>query len=133
MNSVVHFEVPVSNPEQNAFYRDAFGWQIQTVPMGAGDGGTYTIASTTETDQTTQLPKQPGAINGGLIKRDDKFTAPILTVGVDDVDEAVQKVEAAGGKESGPRATIAGVGEYTYVTDPDGNLIGLWRDLQPQA
>jgi uncharacterized protein len=132
MNSVVHFEVPVSNPEQNTFYREAFGWEIQTVPMGE-EGGTYTSATTAETDQTTQLPKKPGAINGGLIPRDDRFNGPVLTVGVEDIDEAIKKVEAAGGKDAGPRGTIEGVGEYNYVTDPDGNLVGLWRDFQAQG
>ena len=33
-------------------------------------GGEYTSLSTTPTDESTQMPVDPGAINGGMMQRD---------------------------------------------------------------
>jgi uncharacterized protein len=125
VDHVVHFEIPVSDIDQAVkFYEQAFGWQISQDQMP--DGSTYTSAVTTPVDEQQQ-PQKPGAINGALIERNDTFTAPVVTVDVDSVEDAISKVESAGGKALLPKASIPGMGEYAYVTDPSGNVVGLWR------
>lgn len=127
MNSIVHFEIPSDDMEKSKeFYSKAFGWNIRTDKMP--DGSDYNSAETAPTGEDL-LPKEPGAINGALIKRDDKLKTPVITVDVDSVEEAIEKVEKAGGKVVIPKATMEGVGEYAYIADPAGNIIGLWHNL----
>ena len=127
MNSIVHFEIPSDDVnESKKFYADAFGWEIREDKMP--DGSPYLSAVTAPMDENW-MPKKPGAINGALIKRDDKLKSPVVTVSVESVEEAIKKVEKAGGKVVVPMATLEGMGEYAYVSDPAGNVIGLWRNL----
>lgn len=127
MNKVVHFEIPVDNIERaKKFYSEIFGWRLQDWPMG--NGAVYTGATTTEVDPNTHVPKEPGAINGGIVKRDQYSKTPQVTVLVDSVDEYIKKVESAGGKTVKPKTDVGGMGFYAYVQDCEGNLLGLWED-----
>lgn len=127
MNSIVHFEIPSDDLEKSKeFYAKAFDWNIREDKMP--DGSAYVSAETAPTGEDL-LPKEPGAINGALIKRDDKLKSPVITVDVESINEVIEKVEKAGGKVVIPKATMEGVGEYAYVADPAGNVIGLWRNL----
>lgn len=127
MNSIVHFEIPVDDmAEAKAFYKAAFDWQVRTDKMP--DGSEYNSAITAPSGDDF-LPKERGAINGALIKRDDNLKTPVITVTVESVEKAIEKVKEAGGKVVIPMATMEGMGEYAYVADPAGNVIGLWRNL----
>lgn len=127
MNSIVHFEIPVDDEETaKKFYSEVFGWQVRTDEMPGG--GSYTSAITTPVDDD-QMPIKPGAINGALIPRDEKLRHPVVTVEVDSIDDAIAKVVKAGGSELMGKATIPGMGEYAYVRDPAGNVIGLWHTI----
>jgi predicted enzyme related to lactoylglutathione lyase len=134
MDRVSHFEIPTADKARSkAFYTDVFGWQIADVPVEMDGGtGTYTSAMTVPVDQT-MMPTEPGAINGALIAREGRFTAPVLTVTVESIDGSLKKVTAAGGKVVEGKRTITNMGHYAYVTDPDGNVIGLWQDLPRQG
>lgn len=67
MGRVVHFEIPADDLDRaRAFYGSVFGGQLQTMPMPEGE---YTIAMTTTVDELTQVPTEPGAINGGMVQR----------------------------------------------------------------
>ena len=129
MQKVVHFEIPADNIERaKKFYGDIFGWQLQDWPLQ--DGSVYTGARTVEVDETTFIPKEPGAINCGIVKRDEYVKTPQVTVNVPSIDECVQKVIAAGGKVIKDRQEIEGAGYYAYVADSEGNLLGLWEDIK---
>ena len=81
MPKVVHFEIPADDVERaKAFYGSVFGWQLQTMPMGESD---YTIVMTTPVDEQSQLPTEPGAINGGMMARSERTPSPVITVDVD--------------------------------------------------
>ena len=44
-NSLVHFELPVNDPEKmSKFYSEVFGWSFESSPMG--EGQTYWMIST---------------------------------------------------------------------------------------
>jgi predicted enzyme related to lactoylglutathione lyase len=127
MNSIVHFEIPVNNMDAaKKFYQEAFDWELSDNDMG--DGTNYTTATTTPVGENF-MPTKPGAINGALIPRDKDFKTPVITVDVDSIDDAIAKVEKAGGKLHVPKGTVPGMGEYAYVTDVAGNVIGLWHSL----
>jgi predicted enzyme related to lactoylglutathione lyase len=129
MNSVVHFEMPAKDTKRMSdFYSNTFGWQTQQ--MGA-DMGNYVLATTTELDENRR-PKQPGAINGGFYPRtDDPAThAPSVVIAVDNLQEHIKKVAAAGGKIIGEPMPIPGVGLWVSFFDTEGNRVSM---LQPNS
>ena len=65
MDKVVHFEIPVDDLKRaQNFYKIIFGWTIEPMPEM-----NYTILRTVEVDEKF-MPKEKGAINGGMMKRD---------------------------------------------------------------
>jgi predicted enzyme related to lactoylglutathione lyase len=123
MDKVVHFEIPYDDADRaHAFYRDAFGWQLHTMP-GMG----YTLATTTPTGDTGQ-PSEPGGINGGMLARQEPIAGPVITVNVDDLDEALARVEKLGGAVALGRQAVGDMGFSAYVRDTEGNVIGLWQN-----
>jgi predicted enzyme related to lactoylglutathione lyase len=126
MGKVVHFEIPTDDiARAKEFYGSIFGWQLQEME-GEAMGG-YTIAMTTPVDQQTQLPTEPGAINGGLMKRSADTPAPVITVDVESIDDSLKQVEAGGGSTVTPRTEIPGMGAFAYFKDTEGNVLGLWE------
>lgn len=129
MDPIVHFEIPVDDLEKaRSFYGSIFGWNLQDWPMP--DGSLYIGVHTTPIDEVTRLPLKPGAINGGIMKRNDKAKNPIFAIQVSSIDEKVKMVEAAGGKVVMPKMDMMGMGFYAYVSDLAGNVIGLWEDAK---
>ena len=101
MAKVVHFEIPADNVDRaKNFYGSVFGWELQTMPMGEGE---YTSVKTTDVDEQTQLPTEPGAINGGMFQRDERLKTPVITIDVDGIDDALKQIEAEGGSTETPR------------------------------
>ncbi|MDO8649273.1 MAG: hypothetical protein Q7R81_05840 [Candidatus Peregrinibacteria bacterium] len=76
------------------------------------------------------MPLKPGAINGGIMKRTEVAKAPIFAINVSSIDDKVKEVEKAGGKVVMPKMDMMGMGFYAYVTDPSGNVVGLWEDAK---
>lgn len=118
---VVHFEIPFDDGDRaRSFYRDAFGWQINEMPELD-----YTIVVTGPVDETG-MSSEPGYIGGGMMQRGEA-TAPVVTIDVDDIDEALQKIESLGGKMVAPRSPVGTMGFAAYFRDSEGNLMGLWE------
>jgi predicted enzyme related to lactoylglutathione lyase len=46
------------------------------------------------------------------------------------VDEYIEKVKVAGGSLIKEKVTVENMGSYAYVADTEGNLFGLWEDMQ---
>lgn len=131
MDPLVHFEIPVDDLEKaRAFYGSIFGWNLTDWPMP--DGSKYIGVHTTPIDEKTRIPLKPGAINGGIMKRSNKVKAPVFAIHVESIDQRVKQVEEAGGKVVMSKMDMMGMGFYAYITDPDGNVIGLWEDLKKQ-
>src|SRR5687768_8592586 len=125
MDKVVHFEIPVDDlARAKKFYSTIFGWELQDMSM---PDGTYTMARTVPVDEK-HMPKEPGAINGGIFKRSAEVRSPVVAIDVSSVDEYLQKVTAQGGSVVMPKMEIQGMGFYAYVKDPEGNVIGLWQN-----
>jgi predicted enzyme related to lactoylglutathione lyase len=125
MSKVVHFEIPADDLDRaKSFYGSVFGWELQTMPMNEGE---YTSVKTTDVDEQTQLPTEPGAINGGMFVRDERVTSPVITIDVDGIDDSLKQIEAEGGTTVTPRTAIPGMGAFAYFKDPEGNVLGLWE------
>lgn len=126
MNKVVHFEVPFDDKERAMkFYSEVFGWQLVDMPEMH-----YVIARTVAVDEK-QMPKETGAINGGMYKRDEKSAQmPVLVIDVPSIDDHVTKIEAAGGKVTRPKMSIGEMGWYAQVADTEGNVIGIWETMK---
>jgi predicted enzyme related to lactoylglutathione lyase len=119
---VVHFEIPYDDGDRaRGFYREAFGWQLQSMP-GMG----YTLVSSGPSDDTG--PTEPGFINGGMMSRDDSpSAAPILVIDVDSIDDTLDRIGRLGGKTLRAREPVGDMGFAAYLADPEGNVIGLWE------
>ena len=126
MNPVVHFELPYENADRAAaFYRAAFGWQTQQLD---GAMGNYVVVTTATADAKADAPR--GAINGGLYQKKADFPAqyPSVVIGVDDLEQSMRAVRAAGGKVLGEPMDIPGIGRYVSFFDTENNRNSM---LQP--
>lgn len=136
-NPVVHFEMGYEDRDRMVtFYQTVFGWE--TNKMGP-DMGNYVTAHTTATDDNGMV-QTPGAINGGFYQKTDNpiSQAPSVVVSVDDIQETMKEVVAAGGKilggmdQNGDHTDepqmIPGVGLWISAMDTENNRFSI---LQP--
>ena len=112
MNPVVHFEMPAEDRKRmTAFYAKVFGWQTQQLGPEMGD---FVLVTTAESDEN--VPKTPGAINGGFYqKTGDVSQTTTVTIQVDDIKDHLKKIEAAGGKLSGEPMEIPDIGWASHL------------------
>ncbi|MEX1997911.1 MAG: VOC family protein [Candidatus Andersenbacteria bacterium] len=129
-NPVVHFEMPFENRDRMVkFYKDVFEWQIQLFGPEMGD---YALVDHPKEDVKPDAVK--GVIGGGFFKRAPENAHPSIVIGVKDIKEMMEKVNAAGGKvvestlQNGEPMEIPGIGLYAGFTDTEGNRVSL---LQP--
>ena len=116
MGRVVHFELPVDDPERAIkFYTDAFGWNTE---KWDGPLDYWLVMTGSE--------GEPG-IDGALTRRGEGVSTVVNTIDVDDVDAAMASIQAAGGKVIAPKITVPGVGYMAYCLDTEGNQFGIMQ------
>lgn len=119
---VSHFEIPAKNVDRaSKFYSETFDWAV--IPVPEMD---YSMVHTAHTDEKGML-KERGVINGGMMKRTPKVKHPVITIVVDDIDEALRKVKRLGGKITVKKAPVGKFGISAYFEDTEGNLMGLFE------
>ena len=124
MDKIVHFEIPADDlARAKDFYSSSFSWQLDEM-----EGMDYTIVRTVDVDEQ-QMPKEPGAINGGMMKRSPDTPSPVITINVDSINDSLKKVEAGGGRVVRQRQEIPGMGAFAYFKDTEGNVMGLWENM----
>ncbi|RME27066.1 MAG: VOC family protein [Candidatus Zixiibacteriota bacterium] len=113
---VVHFEICGSDYQKTKqFYGELFEWSPQEWDGGGMPYGMVEAAG-------------DRAIGGGLMATDGKFpTYVTFYVQVDDLQAYLDKAEKLGGKTIMPPTPIPGVGASAMFADPDGNMIGLFK------
>jgi predicted enzyme related to lactoylglutathione lyase len=114
-HAAVWFEIPVSDQARaKAFYAAVTGNPLQDQVGGPNPMANF--AATAEHAVSGHVypgtPAQPG-------------TGPTIHLAVDDVDAAVTRVTANGGKVVSPVIAIP-AGRFAYCLDPDGNSIGVF-------
>ena len=127
MDPVIHFEMPANDTERvRKFYENAFGWQTTPLNLEMGD---FVLAFTIETDEKTRMPQERGAINGGFYKKTEPDQQVKFTILVDDIREAIRKIEAAGGKVLGEPFELPSVGLFASFVDTEGNVVSINQDF----
>ena len=127
MDKVVHFEIPGDDVDRmKQFYQQAFGWKMQDYPEMK-----YVIAQTMPVDEN-RMPMESGAINGGIMERNDRVKAPSFAIEVADIDAAIARVTAAGGTVLTEKMPVGDMGIMAYFTDTEGNVLSLWQTLRQQ-
>ena len=122
MDKVVHFEIPFDDKQRAMkFYTSVFGWKLTDMPEMS-----YVMALSVDIDDK-HMPKEAGAINGGLLARPKEAPHPTIYLGVPSVEAAIQSVQAAGGLVVTPFTPIPGMGGYARIADTEGNVIGLYE------
>lgn len=111
-----HFEIPVDDPDRaERFYGSVFGWTFDRYP---GAPQYYGMATTGDSN--------PG-INGALFQRGDTKEVT-LTMSVDSIEEAEDKILEAGGEVIQGKTPIPGMGWFATYRDTEGNQFGLYTD-----
>jgi predicted enzyme related to lactoylglutathione lyase len=87
------------------------------------------MAYTTEVDEKF-MPKESGAINGGIMKRNPTAPSPTIAVTVASLNEALEKIMNAGGTVLTEVLKVGDMGLYAYIKDTEGNVIGVWQNLK---
>lgn len=130
MNPVTHFEMAGEDLERmKKFYESAFGWKMEQF---GPEMGNYVMAQTDVTDEQGML-KETNRINGGFYKKmgDPAMNAPSVVVAVPNLQEARERVEAAGGHAMTEPMDIPGVGTYLSIRDTEGNRVGVLQPINP--
>ncbi|HXU31471.1 MAG TPA: VOC family protein [Thermoanaerobaculia bacterium] len=119
--TVGNFEIFARDPERlGRFFREALGWTAEPVPW---DGPTYLKA---RPPAGTAPPARP--IGGGIVG-DSANQAPLLVFHLEGgtLEEALARIEAAGGSIGAPPKEVTGMGRFARFRDPDGRSYGLWE------
>jgi uncharacterized protein len=117
MSRVNWFDVSAKDPDREMkFFQTTFGWTFEK--WEGGDMDYWMI--------TTGSEKEPG-INGGLSKQSEQAMEPVNTIGVENVDKALQNIKHNGGEVTTGKMTLPGVGYMAYFKDPEGNEFGIMQ------
>jgi uncharacterized protein len=113
-NPVVHFEIHGQDPVvMHDFYRKVFGWTID-----ANNPMAYGLVNTGSEQ----------GIQGGIATGNGQRGVTVY-LETDDVKGTLEKAVAAGAEAVMGPDIIPGVVELATFRDPEGNLIGLTRNL----
>jgi uncharacterized protein len=127
-NRVVHFEIEAADRDRaKRFYSQAFGWQMQQMGPEMGE---YVVV-------TTGDPTEPGGINGGIFVTppgaSKELNAYSCVIGVENIDQAMDNVKAAGGDLLGDKMDIPTVGTFIRCRDTEGNIFTMLQPLPPST
>ena len=111
---ICYLEIPANRAEDSAaFYADIFGWKVRQ----RGDGN---LAF-----------DDAGAVSGTWVKEQDRTPdeRTRVYIMVDDIADALRRIERAGGRVLTPRTAIgANMGAFAAFADPVGNEFGLYEE-----
>jgi len=119
---IVHFEIIGREPDRlRRYYAELFGWEYEvgdTVSAAVSGAGGYGFVDARTLDGASGVN---GGVGGGV-----GFEPRVLFyVGVDDVEAALARAEALGGRRAlGPEG-VPGTLVVGRFSDPEGNLIGV--------
>jgi uncharacterized protein len=115
-----HIDVSSGDPERaRRFYGDVFGWQFEPIP-----GAAYVGVKTS----TNGIESGIGALDESMGLTPPRTKGVIPYILAPDMDATLEAIERAGGEIVVRTTDVMGYGDFAHFRDPDGNLIGLWRD-----
>ena len=102
-----------------AFYGSLFGWSYDDQPMPPN--GVYSMAKLGEGYVAAIAPQSPELAAAGAPPVWNTYLA------VDSADDAVSKVEAAGGQVAMAPFDVMDAGRMAFVMDPSGAAVAFWQ------
>lgn len=119
MATIVHFDISADDlARAKAFYENLFGWKIRTME---GFADYYEIETTENNGKAS--------VGGGLTKRNNSVQAGITNyIGVESIDDSLEKLNSLGGTILLPKQAIPGHGYLAVCADTENNVIGLFQD-----
>lgn len=123
MGNIAYFEIPSDDVERaKKFYEKVFGWEIRSAPMpGMPDYSSVTAGKPFKQKGMSYLNM------GGMNKRMWPGQPIMNYVQVDSVDKTLELVRQQGGKQMAEKLTIPEVGVIAFITDSEGNSLGIWE------
>lgn len=122
MDKVTSFELPADNIKRaQKFLQSVFGWKFDNWDDD------HAHIKTVEMDKNW-VPKEKGAINGLIFKRQSKNDKPLIVVTVPSVSRYLEKVKKARGKVVTGKQEAGEWGYWAEIMDTEGNVIELWED-----
>ena len=118
---IVWHDLLTNTPEQSRrFYGEMFGWEFEKPGTVLGFGG----------DDTYMLIRHEGRLVGGMLdtnafREGENISQWITTVSVDDIDAAVQRVSAQGGRTETPPTSVGSRGRIAIAEDSTGALFAM--------
>jgi predicted enzyme related to lactoylglutathione lyase len=110
---VVHFEISGKDFKKSIdFYKNLFDWKVELwgdMPYGMVQ------------------PQSERSIGGGIGAAQQGQPNVTFYIQVDDLQAYLNKAEQLGGKMVVPPSPIPGVGSMAMFSDPDGNILGLFK------
>ncbi len=120
-HTIVHFEVPASDPAQvSKFYEQLFGWKFAKFE---GSPLEYWLISHKDAG--------PNETIGGLFKRMGPDQGFINYFSVQSIDQSVGKARTLGANVKREKEAIPNVGYFAILADPDGNTFALFESTNP--
>ena len=124
-NPITYFEIPADDVERaKKFYEKIFDWEIEKFDKDSD----YWFIMTTEVGDDEWTPKEPGEINGGLVKRDRPGEPLVNYVTVDSIEKTAVLIEKNGGKLIEKKTPMGEWGWWAVFKDTEGNVIGLYEE-----
>jgi predicted enzyme related to lactoylglutathione lyase len=115
---VVHFEIGVRDvAKARGFYGPLLGWEFS--PYGEA-------AMIANLGATAGTPGIGGHINS-LGHPPHNYC--VVYALVEDLAATIAHAEQLGGKQLVPPTEVPGMGHFAWVSDPEGNTLGLWKPL----
>ena len=118
---VTHWELLSKDPAKlSDFYAKVFDWKIQHIP---------------EINYRFVETGGQGGINGGIIQPNHEEPWPgtmTFYINVDDLGDYRKRVAAAGGKILIEEQEVPGMGVLSLFTDPEGRMMGLWKQAKKE-
>jgi uncharacterized protein len=102
-----------------AFYGGLFGWTFDDQPMP--QGAVYSMAKLGDEHVAAIAPQSPEMAAAGAPPMWSTYLA------VDSVDDAIAKVEAAGGQVAMAPFDVTEAGRMAFVVDPSGAAVAFWQ------
>jgi uncharacterized protein len=118
-NSFVHVELNTPDLERSkTFYSQLFPqWQLEEMPNNpATPSDAYTFIKVGKGTGGGMMTQVPGGPSGWL-----------PYVDVEDLDAAIEKTKSLGGKIMKPVTEVPGMGWFSFIQDPTGAILGLWK------
>ncbi len=118
---IVHWELWSKDPAKlSDFYAEVFDWNVQHIA---------------EMDYRLVETGGEGGINGGIMTpQEGPWPGNMaLYVDVDDLAAYRDRIVAAGGKIVVEEMEVPGIGHLCLFEDPDGRVLGMWKQAPPPA